>query len=714
MYLVRHWRVIPRPRLLAVVLVYVAVAAVATVLAMHPPLSLYGAPRRLLGLTSILDGAALSAAAALFVRAPRDLYWIAVAAFGAAGVVLAYGLVQLAKLDPLTWVDPLTTSTIGNSGAFAGYASVAAAATGTVLLLRWERLGLMRLPLIALALTGVFEVLAVGARSPSLALPVAAVASLMFGWRSRAEVLRALPVRSVLAVCMLALLGLALTVPFTNAGVQLMRLLQGGDLSTAERAVIYRASLEVIGNRPLFGVGPDGFVAVFLTLRSADSIRLAGLAETQSSTHSWFLHQAVGTGIFGLFAILGLVGFALLETWRRAGRTEGVAPAVAAITLVVYLAQGAFNIPHVATDWIFWLSIGLIATPPLVALPDSRVRIRQRGPVDFVPLLTALAVGALLAYTVTGGVLASHAARSSVAARAAGNFPIAEAFARQAVGYDPGRADYWNLIGLALEKQSAERALTAFARAAELAPYEPVYLLNAARQEALLASRAPRYRDMALSRAGRATQIDPHGPATLRRAAEILLALGEPQEALHVSAHLLELVPDVPRHYELASLAHEALGDYRPAVELLRQMISLTNPQGDAAPEIRVRLARLYESMGESEQARSVYAPPRVVGIERCPGDPTRPTRCMELRYTSEVALIGDPGMTTSVMRLANFVLDGQPLPAGTRITYNERTIRIALPDGIIARSGTTLVMRDFADSLGTILFPNPTIVTVP
>lgn len=711
---------------------YVLLATAATIVAVHQPTALYGAPRRFLGLSSILDGVVLTLSVAVFVRSLRDLRGLATSLFGAASIVLAYGLLQAVGRDPVRWIDPGMTSTIGNTGAFAGYAVTTAALSLTALLLRWVTLTAWeRIALGLISFVGGVAVMWAGTRSASLAIPVAVIASLFFLWRAKAPVARLTDLRIPGLAMGAAVLVMLVTAPYTNAGTRLSALLRGGDLSTSERALIYRASLDAIRLRPLLGAGPDGFIVVYPSVRPPEITRISGAQQSQSSTHSWFLHPAVGVGLAGLGAALAAVAVALASAWRRARDPLAVSAVLGAVGLIVFLTQGMFSIAHVATEWLFWFCLGLVAVPRLSTdHTEASARENRRGSGvhagarrgDLLASVAALALGAVLASTVVSSLSASEAARASNRAREVGNFGAAEHFAELAVRRDAGRADYWNVLGLAHSGRSPQVAADAFEKATATAPYDSVYLLNLAREELMLARTAPPYRERAARHARRAAEIDPNNPVTRLEHSKVLLLVGDLRGAVAEAERAIAIAPEMPGSYEWASLLHAAAGEPKLAIERLERWIALSSSGADLSPGTRLRLARLHAEAGDLAAARSLVAPLKVVDANySCwprHGTVTRAEtlpRCVRIVFEIEEVLQSDPQQPTAVVRTDRYRLGGLPLPIGTLVEYDgERSAIIQFPPDVSPPlPGTAITLSGIADLYGNVIRPDPTVIVV-
>ena len=401
------------------------------------------------------------------------------------------------------------------------------------------------------------------------------------------------------------------------------------------------------------------------------------LTASQSSTHSWFLHHLLGAGILGLAAFLGIVAIALLQVWRDASSPAGVAPAIGAVALLAYLAQGLVTINSITTDLLLWTALGLIATG---SGHDGGDAARSAIRLDRIAAVAALLVGAAVGTTVLNVIESDSAVRTSNLARDAGNFPLAQRAGELAVQEDPGRPDHWNVLGLAYSRLNPQRARAAFAEAARRAPSDPVYRLNAASEEAFLVATASRsdLRDTASTGADAAIRLDPNGPVTLRRASEVFAAIGHLERALTAARAARDLVPSDPYVHDWLAELLERSGRRAEAIQELELAISLqpsyaSTPRLDLPTELRLRLSRLYAAVGRLDEARAVIRPPHVSSVDTaCEArnglgvtlTGVRKPLCVRVLFSTEQSL-RDDGSDASVRNVGNYLVDGMRLPAG-------------------------------------------------
>lgn len=716
-YMVRYAAARP-PVITLGALGFVVISGLATLFAMDQTAALYGAHRRYLGLTFAIDGAVLASAIALFVRTRGDLLALGVAAAIAAFATMAYQVVQLTGSDPLRWAEPATSSLIGNNTTLGGYLSIVTSAALATALLAWGGLPLAA-RVIALAAISVAATLTVGtgARTAALALVPSAIFAVVVAWRAGAVKTRAV------AVIGASVLIAAVSLTAGPLRDRLARVVSGEDTSALERAVIYETALKAVASRPLLGAGPDGMGSVYLAFRPPESARSESLAATQTSTHNWILHHAVGTGLLGLASFLVVTTAALIRAWRH---PRVLAGGVGSVALVAYLVQGLFTINAVVNDLLFWAAVGLIAVPVGATGPRPRVLPGwlTAGRDRWLAAL-ALALGAVAASSVTNVLEAGRAVRSSDLARAQGKLELAQRAAHVAVLRDPGRADNWNVLGLAYARRDPRRAMDAFEQAAKRAPRDPVYLLNLAAEEVLATGGRSK---SASEHALRAIALDPNGPTTLRRASQILSALGRHDQAIQTAERLRDLLPEDLSALGSLTDAFEAAGRSADALVELKRSIAIDPATSKLAPrelplDLRLRLSRLYQALGRLDEAVAVIHPPSLAAVDvACTPlhgtafriDRIRPL-CVTVSFVTDEPLRSD-GSDSSVLNPANYLLEGEPLPTGTVIQYDgAATVTLQFPAGYAPPASESAVsVKGVSNRLGQAMQPSPAMRRLP
>jgi putative inorganic carbon (hco3(-)) transporter len=121
------------------------------------------------------------------------------------------------------------------------------------------------------------------------------------------------------------------------------------------------AGLEMWGDHPLIGVGPDNFEVHYQTYSAAIGIDQRAQAR---GAHNLYLESLAETGVLGAAAFLGVVWLALSGAWRARSRLEGrdallgegLAVALGAFLICAFTLHSSYA----RYEWIF-LGLGLAA-----------------------------------------------------------------------------------------------------------------------------------------------------------------------------------------------------------------------------------------------------------------------------------------------------------------------------------------------------------------
>jgi putative inorganic carbon (HCO3(-)) transporter len=508
--------VLPLTRLHLAVLAYVLAVAISGMTSESAYVSLYGEQGSYLGLTFAVDMAVLYFAVAIAFRHTADWISLAGCIIALALVTSLYGVVQYAGLDPIPWVQSSSIrpfSTLGNPNQFAHFLTIATGiAVGIALFARTTRLRV-----VAAGCCGLFVVAAglTGARGGLLGLAVALMVALVLAWRGRggrAPLAAILP--GLLAVLVLAALVLA-----SPAGQRL----EEGPL--ADRVLQYEVALKAFADRPLLGYGPDQYQIGFIENRPPEAVPVLGV-ERPLWAHDFVLQAMVTTGLIGTAAMLVVIAMGTALLFATLGR----APAIAGPLLIAWIAywmEALVTVSSASVDWLPWVVLGVCAS-----VDGTRVRaIRRRtlAPVLRGVLVATACVGAVTGFT---ALRANHDAGSARLAMRANDPDRALAAASSAVHLDPGRADYWNWLGIANEALGrSDKAAAAYDAAVARSGYVATYWANVARARALGPAGADQTA-LALDAARHAIELDAYDPLIRRSVADTALILGDCDRAL--------------------------------------------------------------------------------------------------------------------------------------------------------------------------------------
>ena len=311
--------------------------------------SVLGAPLRLEGMLAWFGFATAFAVGLSLRRQHGDVATDALVRVVVIAVIVvgAVGIGELAGVEvdsDLIEFRGRVRSTLGNPAAFAGFMLLVAPLAATAWLRqdwwRWAGVGAACLSLVGIA--------AAQSRGAWLAAGVVVVA--VAAMRLRGQF------RWVAAA---ALLAAAAGSAFTGRWHQAVA-------DFGERVAIWRVAVSAIGDNPVLGVGPEGFIVAFGERVSDETIREIGRTAVVDRAHNGVLDFAVSFGgIAGLLftVLLGAVGVAALKAvrggdWRLVALAAGV---------MAYGLQQLVLFAHPAVDTVWWLMIGFLVAD--TALP---------------------------------------------------------------------------------------------------------------------------------------------------------------------------------------------------------------------------------------------------------------------------------------------------------------------------------------------------------
>lgn len=595
--LIRYGRaIVPPSRLHPFVAAFVAANVLSAAFAENTYVALFGEREKYLGLSFVADMFVLYSAVAISFRRAADWALLAggIAVAGLASV--GYAAMQSLGVDPVRWDvgGERPFGTFGNADMLGHFLSLAfGASIGVALFARDLRSALPRVAAAGYAWIALVVATAIATRGSLLGF-AAALAAAPFvylrlrGWDRRA-VERAL-VGSVTAVTLLssvlALSPLAERVRHTVQGVQVR-----------DRLLLYEVAIRALADRPLFGYGPDTFAVAHPRYRQPASTVVLGIGPANSA-HSWPLQSAATLGLAGLLALLALLGVFAWSLWARVLPRAPNVGIPLLLASAAYWGHGLVAVDAVSVDWFPWLAFGSVAA---LERGDVVPAMARRGPH---PLAAALLLGAA-ASAALAGVVALQSNRHALVARLsweAGDADTAVAAALSSVSDDPGRADRWNWLGLALELRGAwEAAGGAYAEAARRAPHEAAYWSNVARARArqALADQDSDARARALEAARMAVAVDPNAPEPNAVLAEIGNLFGEYELALAAAARAIRLYAKEPNYDDVAAFAALGVADASSARSTLEDLLGVRD-----SATLRIALAEVSLRLNDHRAAR--------------------------------------------------------------------------------------------------------------
>jgi len=284
--------------------------------------------------------------------------------------------------------------------------------------------------------------------------------------------------------------------------------------------------------------------------------------------------------------------------------------------LAAFLGAGLTTINDISTEWLFWASLGAIAVvtarpatqelaPPTGSHRRAGRNVVRRNSVLFGAAVVCAVVGLAMIPTGWSALDASRASKNALQLRLGGNYAQAIDSSLHATRADPGRAEYWQGLGLGyVGLQRFGEAATAFERASKIIPYDVRYLGDVARAYAVLVQRgdstaSARARDAA----ERAVQIDRNNPQAHLTRAVVMQVVGDLPEAQKSVERAMALDTSFTNaQLDLtATQVLNASGRTADAIATARRAIGALNLQDSV--QIRVELARALVAAGQPAQA---------------------------------------------------------------------------------------------------------------
>lgn len=404
-------------------------------------------------------------------------------------------------------------------------------------------------------------------RGALVGLIAAALFALPAWWRRLAR-------RRVFAL--VAAIGLILVVSLSPMRPRVWGLFEGDMRARVDE---WRMGVLVLAKYPVLGTGPEGYRIAFPGVVDADYERRYGRQVMPDRAHNGALDAGVSLGIPGLTFYGLAAGFLVLRAGRGV-RSDALAVIGLGAAAVGYLVQQQFLFPVAEIDPVFWLVAGL-----LVAATNSSEPSRRKVPRWTATLATTLAAVALLAGSLD--VAADH--RVLAAYRY-----LDPATADFATRFRPDSIRYWFVASDITARRGDEQALVEgvirIEHALELSPADPTLRSRRAHLFLALAEQTGDSSDIAAAvaeydllavedpvnaqnwlRAGTAYALSgdfslaeralniaqdlaPNSAVPSANLARVLLAAGEPRQALAAYKRAVEIDPGLPDLVEIALL----------------------------------------------------------------------------------------------------------------------------------------------------------------
>jgi putative inorganic carbon (HCO3(-)) transporter len=321
--------------------------------------------------------------------------------------------------------------------------------------------------------------------------------------------------------------GLAIAL-VAGGGFELQRLLVARAMTLFDlhewggsRLHIWLDSLQLIGSRPIVGVGPDNFGLVYPRFQTGDWGRGIRDAHQQiDKTHAEMLQVAATQGILGVAAYLWIL-VAFVRSFWKGRHMAGAAGVFGAF--VAYQATIQLNFTAPASAFPFWILaaaavtiFGTVSTWSPLAL-SWQARLSWRAQMFTAAALIAAALIAACVPAVVNPYVADAHFRLAQDAAYVGDRDIAWTLANSARSLAPRESVYAvEVANVAIDRHDLLAARAAYIDAVQLGTYNPFVYRNLALVDIQLGRRAE-----ALSAARMAAELNRFDPANLALVAQL-------------------------------------------------------------------------------------------------------------------------------------------------------------------------------------------------
>ncbi len=377
------------------VLLFLGVSTISTLMSDNIVRSTLGTVFRFDGLLSLACGVLLFYAAAKFLDSWAKVRVFLIAGVASAVIISGYGLLQVFGLDPvlqmgMPWaymqepvegnLAPLygsmdrVFSTIGYPISLAAYLTLMMGATLALYFntdARWERwVWLAAVALMAACWLYTYT------RGAMLGCAVAILILAFLAYR-RLGTFR--PLILPTAVVVVGILGAVLFNPLadsdissqvggTNIATNPGDVPSGGDMSVTTRLLMWRDSIPMIVDRPLFGYGPDNFAEPFKRYESEDLRSFFPEGQTTDKAHNELFQVAATTGLLGLAAYLWI----FVSYFRKSYKSGGWPLLALSGGVLAYILQLMTWVTTITTGVTFWAILG-------VSVAIMRIQSREKA-----------------------------------------------------------------------------------------------------------------------------------------------------------------------------------------------------------------------------------------------------------------------------------------------------------------------------------------------
>lgn len=394
----------------------VAWTGIATAMSISPRLSILGAIGTYHGLLAATAFAVIFFATVQAVTMDRVAAVLSVLFFGAGGLIVLHGVVQLhdrvfggpgwdwlrdrSGQSPRCFAGGAIFTSFDNPNHLGGFLAVLVPIGAILFFL--HRSPRLRILTAAIVVALFVQLIQTASRGALLAMLTAlATAAALLGPEARrrpkislasaaavvACVLIGMPAMGMLPQCPGSKLSAAPAQGSSGLAGVSSGLAQGDTLTL--RTDLWRVGVKLANDRPVVGDGPATFQDRYRRYQSAELAQRHGPRAYSHDPHNLFVNQLIATGYPGLALLLAVLMFGIFRAvgaTRRLRRMECAAPeevskrsrearlALVAVVagMAAHIVQASFALSQIALSFVFWVLLGLLCAISLGAgVPTS-------------------------------------------------------------------------------------------------------------------------------------------------------------------------------------------------------------------------------------------------------------------------------------------------------------------------------------------------------
>jgi O-antigen ligase len=340
-----------------------------------------------------------------------------------------YGVLQYLRLDPLRWSGPMlevgrSFSTLGNPIFLGGFLTLVLPLTLALFLTSNSNQKILWLTAFAL---GNIALITTFSRSAWLAtLTGLTFFTFLWGRKILAKPRYFLALLLTFIILSLTLGTLSFYKPsakldFRERLISAFRLSEGTILTRFE---IWKASLNIIADKSLFGTGLQNYPLIFPKYQTIAYVRAAGHRATVDDAHNFLLHLPATNGLLALVAFTGLF-LVLFSTAIPKLKPKGLEQIMFGALLAAsfgYLIHLLFSPSSNSTSPIFWLINGILAGNLACHTKLDNQSLKNCKPLIIIP---GFLVVISLLYLISNLIVADYHYLQAIRSEKLGNLPVA-------------------------------------------------------------------------------------------------------------------------------------------------------------------------------------------------------------------------------------------------------------------------------------------------